>query len=118
LKGTKLWQDTGSALISGYSRHRRPFWRDWLTAAAAAFAGAFLVVVAIALFNGTDPLVAARLAWIPALAGALIGAAPGVWLAGKLGSLKRWQLGAVVGLIFGVVLAFVFAPYLAAGLAG
>ena len=118
MKGTKLWQDTGSALISGYSRHREAVLaRLAHRAPSAAFAGAF------ARRRGHRSVRRHRLLGRRALrmdsrAGRARCSArlPGVWLAGKLGSLKRWQLGAVVGLIFGAAARVRVCPYLAAGL--
>lgn len=118
MKGTRLWQDTGSPLISGHSRRQRPFWRDWMQATAVGFAAGTAVLVAIAAMRGEDLLAAATSVWLPALVSAALGALPAVWFAGRLGSVRRWVAGAISASVFAVGLTYLVAVYLVSRLNG
>ncbi|HSK48383.1 MAG TPA: hypothetical protein VLA05_10345 [Coriobacteriia bacterium] len=118
MKGTRLWQNTGSALISGYSRRQKPFWRDWLVAAAVGFVVASVGFVLWGMLQGSDPSSAARVAWVPAFIGCTVGAVPGVWIAGKFGLVRRWPTGAICGVVLSLGTAWLLAVYLLGRLNG
>ena len=118
MQRTKLWQNAGSSLIQGSSRHQKPFVADWLLASAVSFLVSCALLVALSLVRGTDVLSALRFAWIPAAAGSLAGSAPAIWIAGKYGSLKRWRAGAIAGVLVSLLAAWLFATYLVTQLNG
>lgn len=88
MKGTRLWQGTGSPLIEGRSRQIKPFWQAWLAGALAA------IVISLAItwlwFNS-----------MPAVQFALssaLGAVIGVWVARLVGSRRSWVGGLIAAL--------------------
>ncbi len=94
MKGTKLWQDTGSPLIAGRSRRQKSPWREWSLATLCALG----VSVAACYALGWVPLEvesAAALAWL--VPGAAAGAWLGVWLARNMGWRRIWLVGAAFG---------------------
>ena len=94
MKGTRLWQPTGSPLISGRSRLQRPFWQPWLLSSlvAGVFVAAWFVLAVPHSALGISGLM---------FAGALVGAAGGVWVS----RLAGWSASWVVGVACGVVCA-------------
>jgi len=111
LRGTKLWQDTGSPLISGRSRREKPFWRDVLLGGTLALAGSALLgylfaanTAQVSLYGielddrWTGALSALGLAAVPTFVGALAGA----FLARKLGVVRPWVAATATGFVFGL----------------
>ncbi len=102
VKGTRLWQAPGSPIIQGRSRTERPFWERWLGAAFGAMAIVFIGALLLAL---REPGVAfgsalsgvALTFLLPALPGAAVGAALGVWLSRTMGWRRHWLVGSIVG---------------------
>jgi hypothetical protein len=89
VKGTKLWQGTGSPLIEGRSRQVKPFWQPWLVAALLATATSTLVAW---LWLHTLPLVVFA-------ACSVVAAALGVWFGRKVGSRRSWLVGLLGALV-------------------
>jgi uncharacterized membrane protein YhaH (DUF805 family) len=105
VKGTRLWQNTGSPLISGRSRRERPFWWVWLggTVVATVLAGAAAYLLFAA---GVDDPVTALATLGPAVVGgAAAGAAALGWFARKMGWRRAWVAGAIAGTLLGVLAA-------------
>lgn len=111
MRGTKLWQDPRSPLISGRSRAQRPLGLYWLAGTTVAFAASGGV---LALFV-MDHIAAAPLEYAtPAailLAGSAIGAGLVVWIARQMGSRAPWLAGTIGGVVsalavFGAYLVF------------
>lgn len=97
---TKLFQNAGSPLIQGYSRSRKPFWREWLSSVAATTlaCGAIRAVVVL-----TGPGVVSNASWESVTSAALLGLWVGlvacaivVWAARAMGARRSWLAGAVV----------------------
>ena len=111
MRGTKLWQDPRSPLISGRSRAQRPLGLYWLGATTISFAasgGALGLLV-------MDRITAAPLDYAtPAallLAGSAAGAGLVVWIARHMGWRAPWLAGSLGGIVsalaaFGAYLAF------------
>lgn len=87
MKGTQLWQGTGSPLIEGRSRQAPPFWRAWLGATAVSAACAALVAWPVLGVRGIGLSMGA----------CAIGAALGVAFARRLTWRTTWVLGAACG---------------------
>lgn len=118
VKGTRLWQEARSPLISGRSKRERPFWREVL-------GGWTIAVLLVALFayvttlSGSPGNVSVNGVEVPrallALVGgsafavfpALVGSIAGAWLAKMMGWKRPWVSAAATGVLFGVLwLAF------------
>lgn len=110
MKGTRLWQKSGSPLISGRSRRERPFWQQVLLAWVCAVAvTVVLAVVLVEMFDLSAP--GAPVDGLPTAASALVGslayaAVPslvgslfGVWLARNMGWRRPWVAGASVAVL-------------------
>jgi hypothetical protein len=95
VKGTKLWIEAGSPLISGRSRTRRSFNEDWLLAALLALAVAAAVYGVLYARQGGALFGQIRGLLLPA--GACVAAVSclGVWVTRAMGSRRPW-LGAGV----------------------
>jgi len=109
VKGTKLWQATGSPIIQGRSRLRRPFLNVWAYAFVIAAAVLVAVVTAVAVVPGktglslAESLAVAFAFLIPALPGLLAGSAAGVGVARLLGTRRVHTAGALAGFALGIV---------------
>ncbi len=103
VKGTRLYSATRSPLIHGRSRRERPFSSDWIAGAGLGF---LACVVAAGLFFGDKGASAmtlvAQIAF-PALLGAVLGGALGVWIAQAFGWHPRWISGAVGAGVLGLL---------------
>lgn len=114
MKGTRLWQNTGSPLISGRSRRERPFLQQALAAwlLAVSVMVAFMILLAEGLgmpamqipdggISGTVTSVAGGFAYaaVPTLIGSLFG----VWLARNMGWRRPWIAGAGSAVLAGFV---------------
>ena len=94
MKGTRLWQATGSPLIQGRSAHVRPFWQPW---SGGAIASALLYAGGYALYaHATNAL---AIPWAYVVPGCVVGAAPGVWVARRMGASNAWIAGVAGGLV-------------------
>jgi len=89
VKGTKLWQGTGSPLIQGRSRQIRPFWQPWLSSALVALAAAMAVAW---LWFHVLPIA-------PMVLGSFAAAAVGVYVARRLGSVRGWLQGLTAAIV-------------------
>jgi len=106
VKGTRLWQAPGSPIIQGRSRNLRAFWESWLAAALLSEVVAVVVSLGLLLWQ-PDPNVsitlqdaaraAAMSAALPAIPGALLGGAVGVWIARAMCWRRERLAGALVG---------------------
>lgn len=104
MKGTKLWQDTGSPLISGRSRRQRPIWQHWLLAALVSWV--LVTAVALALIQGWDLVQAAQLAGVIGVC-ALLVSGPFAWFTTKMGWRRPWLPSALAtGLLVPVAAYF------------
>lgn len=108
MKGTKLWQETRSPLISGRSRSARPFGSDVGASCVATAAGWGIVLAAIGLARGdlAGPFASLGLSVVLAPAvGGLVGCTTGVWFLRAWGTRRPWLGGAAVGLVLGAAAA-------------
>ena len=97
MKGTRLWQSTGSPLISGRSRWQRPFWQPWLLASLVS-------AVAVGAWLGLEePQLAFGVLAGVMLAAAFAGAAAGVWVSRLAGWGRSWIVGAGCGIALAAV---------------
>lgn len=114
MKGTRLWQDTGSPLISGRSRRERPFWHQSLLAWVIGVAAVALFVLALGAgrdlprtdipgmgVRGLGAVLVGSTAY--AAVPSLIGGVFGVWLARKMGWRRPWVAGAAVAVLAGLL---------------
>lgn len=109
MKGTKLWQSTGSPLISGRSREHRPFIAFWLGSwgwSEVLLAGAW-IALSIVGSGGRPDYTQANGSWLQfavvALPGTAIGSALGVVLARTIGWRRQRVAGIASGLLCGAV---------------
>lgn len=113
MKGTRLWQDTGSPLISGRSRRERPFWHQVLVGWIAAVVAVAGIAVAVEEVGGSRliavsgglPVTLQLLigAFAYASVPGAIGSVCGVWLARNMGWHRPWLFGAAIGVLGGLV---------------
>lgn len=114
MKGTRLWQDARSPLISGRSRSERPFWQSvfggWCLSVALIMIAAVVVslpgrreTIRIAgwLLPRTLALMVGGFSF--AVVPAAIGSMAGVWLAKQMGWHHPWLAGTTGGLLAGLV---------------
>lgn len=93
MKGTKLWMEAGSPLISGRSRTRRSFNEDWLLAGLLALVLAVGVYGVFYTRQGGALFAQLQGALLP-VAVCLVGVSClGVWITRAMGSRRPW-LGA------------------------
>lgn len=97
MKGTKLWQEPRSPLISGRSRREAPFVRDWLLGSLFAAIVAVGAAVWLGDVSGTDSIAVWLTRVVLIAGGAIIGSAPLLWLARRLGWRPSWIAGTVGG---------------------
>jgi hypothetical protein len=74
----------------------------------------YVIIIGYQVFNGTALIDALNTAWVPAVVGSCIGAAPTIWVSGKYGSLRRWPAGAVAGCVVALILAWGYSVYVGA----
>ena len=117
MKGTKLWQATGSPLISGRSREHRPYVAQWLGSwgwSEVLLAGA-LIALSVIGAGGRVEYTQAYGSWlwfaVVALPGTGIGSALGVVLARAIGWRRQRVAGIALGLICGAVSAWLLFAY-------
>lgn len=107
---TRLFQQAGSPLIQGRSRHERSFLLDWAVACLIAGIAIYGFHAAATLFGGTRPdpsSLDASLQWLVApvlgLAAMLPTCAFAVWVGRRLGWREAWIGGAVLGGLVGII---------------
>lgn len=114
VKGTRLWQEARSPLISGRSKRERPFWSEFLGGWVVSLLVVDLVTYAMTVSSvpGAKVVAGVRVsgallallgttarAALPAMPGALFGC----WVARRMGWSRPWISGAVTGVLFGMV---------------
>lgn len=118
MKGTRLWQDTGSPLIRGRSRRDRALLLDmligclWGTAAGGALAMVLSGTPGVRIFAqlGLPVIVAGVVsAFAVALIPAFVGAAAGAYFGKKMGYLRPWVSSAAVSVIFALMVSAILA---------
>ena len=112
MKGTKLWQATGSPLISGRSREHKPFVEFWLGSwgwSEVLLTGAW-IALAIIGERGTTNYAQEYVSWLwfaaAALPGTAVGGALGVVLARVIGWRRQRIAGVALGLVGGAISAW------------
>lgn len=109
MKGTKLWQATGSPIIQGRSRLKRPFLNVWAFAFVMAAGVLVVSVTGVSAIPGNaglplaESLVVAFGLLLPAIPGLLFGSAAGVGVARLLGTRRVRTAGALAGVVLGIV---------------
>ncbi len=99
MRGTKLWTEPRSPLISGRSRRARSFSVDWLIGSALALGGSGMVIAYLLLPNGIDGVSEPGTSALIIATAAFSGAALGVLMARGMGWIRPWLSAAIVGML-------------------